>query len=515
MKSMSISVILDWIPDKYRIFYKSTGLDQLFRHARMLDDSMEIIDNDFLYLTQESSFLDREWDIRKPRFLIFCTKTGSKEGQINPSWMEHAAILYTDEPFHKVFREFLDIFDKYYAWYEQCLNIIIENKDVSDLLDYAATFLCNPIALFSPTGKLLHYTGKFQEKIVGTLWDEVINFGFTPTESIYPDEHQRVMQEIHSGNRLISSVFRQDPSHHSLTAPLYFEGKNFGAFGTTDMNGPFTEAQKALLLEVVHFTELAMNHQIQAFLLQDEENYYVIRLLQGYPADELSTSYYLQARNYTNEDIWYLYQFSLLESDVSDTRQSAYIHQIKNILPHGVVLYFEHSIVAVCRRQDFDPDYEKSYAALEDLLKRLSLKVYISTRFFRFTELSMAYGQCRLMKSYPLEPQKHIQRFDEAFPHVLYGVLKEKNSLPGFCHPAVLSLWQSHMEQNLTLIHNLKCYLINGRNIAETARTLHLHRNTLIYRLRKIEDLLHISLDYLDENMLLYLLISCLICETL
>lgn len=148
MKSMSISVILDWIPDKYRIFYKSTGLDQLFRHARMLDDSMEIIDNDFLYLTQESSFLDREWDIRKPRFLIFCTKTGSKEGQINPSWMEHAAILYTDEPFHKVFHEFLDIFDKYYAWYEQCLKIIIENKDVSDLLDYAATFLCNPIARF-------------------------------------------------------------------------------------------------------------------------------------------------------------------------------------------------------------------------------------------------------------------------------------------------------------------------------------------------------------------------------
>ena len=160
----------------------------------------------------------------------------------------------------------------------------------------------------------------------------------------------------------------------------------------TDINGPFTEAQKALLLEVVHFTELAMNHQIQPFLLQDEENYYVIRLLQGYPADELSTSYYLQARNYTNQDIWYLYQFSLPESDVSDTRQSAYIHQIKNILPHGVVLYFEHSIVAVCRRRDFDPDYEKSYAALEDLLKRLSLKVYISTRFFRFTELSMAYG---------------------------------------------------------------------------------------------------------------------------
>lgn len=99
--------------------------------------------------------------------------------------------------------------------------------------------------------------------------------------------------------------------------------------------------------------------------------------------------------------------------------------------------------------------------------------------------------------------------------YMFYMVSLRKKLLAGLLPPSCLSLWQSHMEQDLTLIHNLKCYLINGRNIAETARTLHLHRNTLIYRLRKIEDLLHISLDYLDENMLLYLLISCFICETL
>ena len=44
---------------------------------------------------------------------------------------------------------------------------------------------------------------------------------------------------------------------------------------------------------------------------------------------------------------------------------------------------------------------EKSYAALEDLLKRLSLKVYISTRFFRFTELSMGIWT---MQAYEILP---------------------------------------------------------------------------------------------------------------
>ena len=469
----------------------------------MLDGLSEKMDDHFLYLTKETSLFGVEWDTQQPLFMVFCVNSGSKEAQISPSWSEHAMIIYTDEPFHKVFSAFQDIFDQYYAWYDQCMKMIIENKDISEILDYAAIFLCNPIALFDPTGKLLHYTGKFQEEIQGALWEEVINFGFTPTESIYPDEHQRIMQEIH-----------QDPAYHSLTAPLYFEGKNFGAFGTTDVNGPFTEAQKALILEVAYLTELAMNRQLQASILQDEENYYVIRLLQGYPADELSTSYYLKGRNYINEDTWYLYQFPLPESD-KDTRQSAYIHQVKRILPHAVVLYFEHSVIAVCRIRDFDPAQEKSRVKLEELLKRSSLNVYISARFFKFTDLSIAYGQCKLMKAYPFERQKRLQRFDESFPHVLYGILKEKNALPGFCHPAILSLWQSHAEQNITLIHNLKCYLINGRNIAETARSLHLHRNTFIYRLRKIEDCLHISLDNLDESMLFYLLISCFICETL
>ena len=71
MKSMSISVILDWIPDKYRIFYKSTGLDQLFRHARILDDSMEIIDNGFLYQNRIKGGTDKPFLDGACRHLIY------------------------------------------------------------------------------------------------------------------------------------------------------------------------------------------------------------------------------------------------------------------------------------------------------------------------------------------------------------------------------------------------------------------------------------------------------------
>lgn len=515
MRPMNISVILDWLPDRYQIIHRLKDWELSFRHVRILDHAAMTADHHFLYLTEETALPDLEWDTKQPGLVVLCVPAGFGFESKKIPLPEHVILLCTDEPFHKVFSEFQDIFDKYHDWYDRCANMIIENRELSEVLDYAAIFLSNPIALFDPTGKRLHYTGTFQEEIQGTLWEEVIASGFTPTESIAPDEHQRIMQEIQNGSRLIFSTFRQDPAHHSLTAPLFFDGKNFGAFGMTDMNSPFTEAQKALILEIVHLTELAIRRRSQAFLLQEEENYYVIRLLQEYPADELSTAYYLGARNYVNEDTWYLYQFSLPESDASaDPRQSAYINQIGRILPRAVILYYEHAIVAVCSVQDFNPAREASYAKLESVLKRLSIHAYISAPFYRFTDLFIAYGQCKLMKAHLPDSQKTIQWFDESFQNILYGILKEKNALPGFCHPAILSLWQSRSEQNRTLIHNLKCYLINGRNIAETARNLHLHRNTFLYRLRKIEEFLHISLDYADENMLLYLLISCFICET-
>ncbi|MDQ7860980.1 helix-turn-helix domain-containing protein [Peribacillus frigoritolerans] len=39
------------------------------------------------------------------------------------------------------------------------------------------------------------------------------------------------------------------------------------------------------------------------------------------------------------------------------------------------------------------------------------------------------------------------------------------------------------------LIHTLTFYIRNQGNVSQTARTLHIHRHTLLYRLKKIETL--------------------------
>ena len=58
-----------------------------------------------------------------------------------------------------------------------------------------------------------------------------------------------------------------------------------------------------------------------------------------------------------------------------------------------------------------------------------------------------------------------------------------------------------------TLYH----YLLNGRSIALTAESLHVHRNTLIYRLGKLSELLGEDIKELDADRAFYYLFSCMI----
>lgn len=65
------------------------------------------------------------------------------------------------------------------------------------------------------------------------------------------------------------------------------------------------------------------------------------------------------------------------------------------------------------------------------------------------------------------------------------------------------SLVTYDQQHSADLIHTLAVYLQNRTNVSMTARTLHLHRQSLLYRLRKIEILTGRSLDNADDLFLL------------
>lgn len=77
------------------------------------------------------------------------------------------------------------------------------------------------------------------------------------------------------------------------------------------------------------------------------------------------------------------------------------------------------------------------------------------------------------------------------------------------CSPAVLTLTRYDQAFDCNLRDVLFTYLLNGRNIAETSKVMFMHRNTMIYKINKIKELIHHSLD--DPYYRFHLMFSCML----
>lgn len=77
----------------------------------------------------------------------------------------------------------------------------------------------------------------------------------------------------------------------------------------------------------------------------------------------------------------------------------------------------------------------------------------------------------------------------------------------GIWYPRDSWRWPDHdREKGTQYFETLRTYLLNERDIPKTSQALIIHRTTLLYRLKKIQPLLDVSLD--DPWQRLYLLLS-------
>jgi len=81
--------------------------------------------------------------------------------------------------------------------------------------------------------------------------------------------------------------------------------------------------------------------------------------------------------------------------------------------------------------------------------------------------------------------------------------------LDGLLHPALVKLARYDEANQSNLLHTLKVYLEHDRNAQRCANMLYLHRNSLQYRVRRIQEIAGINLD--DPTERAYLRLSFLL----
>lgn len=95
--------------------------------------------------------------------------------------------------------------------------------------------------------------------------------------------------------------------------------------------------------------------------------------------------------------------------------------------------------------------------------------------------------------------------FENLGAYRLLFLLREQPELQTFCEETLGALQRYDEGHESHLVETLACFLNLQGNLSETARTLHLHRNGLLYRLSRIESIAECDLDNAAQRLALQL----------
>ncbi len=146
------------------------------------------------------------------------------------------------------------------------------------------------------------------------------------------------------------------------------------------------------------------------------------------------------------------------------------------------------------------PDAQSLHSALKRISTELNCEIGVSDTFQGFYDLHTYYMQAEWALTCPasirLKESCPMIRYyrDYAVHHILYVFSKnEKWKLTAF--PELLALKKYDQDNHTELLKTLYSYLIHERSTGITAQELHIHRNTLAYRMERISEICGFPLD--------------------
>ena len=95
----------------------------------------------------------------------------------------------------------------------------------------------------------------------------------------------------------------------------------------------------------------------------------------------------------------------------------------------------------------------------------------------------------------PLSPESLLIDYSDLGLFRIFYEIYNREQLQAYINDYLMPLMEYDEKNEAKLVQTLKVYYEHRGNVSETARAMFLHRNTLLARIAKIEQLLHISLD--------------------
>ncbi len=298
-----------------------------------------------------------------------------------------------------------------------------------------------------------------------------------------------------------------------MTAIVQVNGFEVGQIGIVEKNHPFTDYDYAIASRFCQLVAVEFQKSKNFRLSFDmTEGYFSVNLLDHDMKDRRALEKHMAYIGWPQGGIYNIVAIRGHDSMLFADNVSMLARQLYTLIPSSRWMIYEGILVLFIMQPTNVLLPQETISRLKEFLAVNNLFAGISTKFSNLLESRKYYKQALTAMNLGCmyDPLECLFAYENYASRHLVEIILEHSEKTSFVHPAIMFLHREDKKDGTELLRTLKYYLLNAQSVGEAAEQLHIHRNTLFYRLGRIRELTGINLRYLDERLWLYLSILLL-----
>jgi hypothetical protein len=382
--------------------------------------------------------------------------------------------------------------------YGELMDCAARSRSIEPVINLAAARLNNSVVLVDSEFKVLSHSTIFP--IDDPLWEENIRHGYCSYEFVSAVKQIPEVRDAKMTSDPVVVTCAASPLR-KLSSKIFIDGKLVGILIMLEKESPITPDQIEILPVISRASGDAMA-RYAPFLIPGNTAYEKLlhNLLIGAPSESV-----LQVKGSLSKSS----RFAAL-----CIRQSRYLGQkhlrqevSRDLLaqfPKLRFTYHEGGIAAVLPLGGRPSISADEIACLERLAEAEHLRIGISDVFLELNQFARRYAQAKraLELSSRMHERSRVIVYTSWSFYDLLDHLQASEKFTGqsasqlgmFCHPALSILNRYDVQNKTELYHTLDVFLRCDGILKDAADALYIHRNSLRYRMERIQELTGVDL---------------------
>ena len=382
----------------------------------------------------------------------------------------------------------------------ELMQLLGDSPNIQSILDAGYKYLNNPIHLTDLTGKLL--ASSRHDHPVDAIWEGIERNGYIDYET-YQSTCRSNVQKIRTSQTPM--IIREAPqnatllvggiktSRHFKANLIVLEKERSFSAGDTDLLSLISTSLATVLDSVypdsglkIHASDYLICDLLSTAEVDINQTRERCKIVSFFPEPPLQILTICNSKNITSVPVLNIIRGHLEELFCSC---KTVIHNNRTV-----------TILTGSRQEDSAFDI----GGILPHLKKYGLTASLSRPFHRLEDIYEHYRQTVYALEYGsiVRPNALFYDYED---YTLYRCMDDLGINEAFCHPCIRRLQEHDAKHRTDYTWTLYSYIMHLRSIKDGAAAMHIHYNTMKYRLNRIFELIDLSAEDKGTFLLLYL----------